>query len=208
VINPPKGGFSRDTEELAKVAREIGISKDEIERIKTQPIIRGAKGPTEDQIVNAELRRAISKQLDLIELIARAKQMGVSEKDLAQAESVAAIQLLMDARVLPALIKLLKEQGIDDPRLDRAITPQEAVQIAEDAYRMGKAGRSGSGKNEPHGSSPGTKLVEQVQKLEEELAELIKTQGPAAKKKEIRQKIININKKIDKKIKGETHHMR
>ena len=72
----------------------------------------------------------------------------------------------------------------------------------------GKGSRSGSGKNEPHGRSPGTKLMEQVQKLEEELTELNRTQGSARRKAEIRKTIINLNKKMDKIFKGETHHMR
>src|SRR5262249_39174951 len=68
--------------------------------------------------------------------------------------------------------------------------------------------RGGSGRNEPHGRSPGTRLLEQLQKYEEELAELKRTQGSAREKARIINKIHNLNKQIDKIIKGETHHMR
>jgi hypothetical protein len=66
--------------------------------------------------------------------------------------------------------------------------------------------RSGSGRNEPHGRQPGTRLLEQVQDLEDQLAELIKAQGSRREKQAIINKIRNLNKEIDRMRRGETHH--
>jgi hypothetical protein len=90
-----------------------------------------------------------------------------------------------------------------------AAAPNNArPQYVPGAEARSRAPRSGSGRNEPHGRQPGTRLVERVQDLEAQLRELNRTQGSAKAKAKLRRKINNLNKEIDQIITGETHHMR
>jgi RHS repeat-associated protein len=68
--------------------------------------------------------------------------------------------------------------------------------------------RRGSGRNEPHGRPAGAALENQLKKLKKDLQDLKAAQGDAREAARIERKIKNIMKKIDRKEKGETHHMR
>ena len=74
-----------------------------------------------------------------------------------------------------------------------------------------KQDRSGSGKNEPHGSGEESveKYRKQIKELESKIEELKKgppEPGRGKKIEKLKTKIKNVRKILDKKLKGETHH--
>ena len=68
------------------------------------------------------------------------------------------------------------------------------------------AGRTGAGRNDPHGREPGEKIQEQLQGAKDDLEAIVRNQGKRSAKRRLQTLINRLQQQLDRIRKGETHH--
>ena len=102
-------------------------------------------------------------------------------------------------------IDAAKKRGAELEEQDRK---EAEAQMKKEEAALEARQRSGSGKNEPHGRLPGEQVLKDKMKATIELKRLIREGGLAQDKKRLTAKIRNLDKEIDKMIKGDSDSQR